>query len=116
GTKTAVSSFTMRRFFAPASWKRKDVMEDLSYREKVNQLGFRDLTPRMWGIFTLLLAEVFFMATTLYFGIDPDGSNRVSTLINGLLGRGYIKSDLLLWLSRLSVIAIIVTVIWVRRE
>src|SRR5699024_9188782 len=112
GTRTAALSLTMRRFLRHALMTGKDTMENRSYREKVNQLGLRDLTPKLWGITILLIAEVFFMAITLYFGIDPDGSNRVSTLINGLLGRGYIKSEMLLWLSRLSVIAIIVTVIW----
>lgn len=91
-------------------------MEKQSYRERVNQLGMRDLTPKLWGIIALLVGLAVLMATALYMGIDPDGTNRVSTLINGLLGRGDIKSLFWLWVSRLSVVALVFAVIWARRE
>lgn len=63
-----------------------------------------------------MIALVFLMATALFLGIEPDGSNRLETLFRGLLGQGDVKSDVWLWISRLSVIGIVVSVIMIRQE
>jgi len=90
-------------------------MAKRSQRERMNEVGIRELTPKLWGLTLLVVVEVVLMAVALFVGIEPDGSNRLSTLINGLLGRGDVKSEMWLWVSRLSVVAIVVTVIAVRR-
>lgn len=63
-----------------------------------------------------VIALVFLMAIALFLGIEPDGSNRLETLFRGLLGQGDVKSGMWLWISRLSVVGIVVSVVMIRQE
>lgn len=63
-----------------------------------------------------VISLVFLMAIALFLGIEPDGSNRLETLFRGLLGQGDVKSEMWLWISRLSVVGIVVSVVMIRQE
>ena len=63
-----------------------------------------------------MIALVFLMAIALFLGIEPDGGNRLETLVRGLLGQGDVKSELWLWISRLSLVAVVASVVMIRQE
>ncbi len=87
----------------------------LASQEERN-LKWSDMSGKLKGIMVLMIGLVFLMATALSLGIEPDGAGRLETLVRGLLGQGHIKSDVWLWISRLSVVGIVVSVIAIRRE
>lgn len=87
----------------------------LASREERN-LSWSDYSTALKWLMIGMIGLVFLMAIALYLGIEPDGSNRLETLWRGLLGQGDVKSETWLWVSRLSVVGIVASVIGVRRE
>jgi uncharacterized membrane protein len=79
-------------------------------------LRWSEMSGLLKGLQFGVVALIAAMATALFFGIDPDGGNRVETLFRGLLGQGQVKSELWLWVARLLVVGIVVMVIAIRRE
>ena len=79
-------------------------------------LSWSDYTTALKWLMVGMIGLVFLMAIALYLGIEPDGSSRLETLWRGLLGQGDVKSEIWLWISRLSLVAIIGSVVMIRRE
>lgn len=87
----------------------------LATQEERN-LKWSDMTGKLKGLMVLMIGLVFLMAIALSLGIEPDGESRIETLVRGLLGQGDVKSAMWLWISRLSVVGIVLSVIAIRRE
>lgn len=79
-------------------------------------LSWSDYSTTLKWLMIGMIALVFLMAIALFLGIEPDGSGRLETFWRGLLGQGDVKSEAWLWVSRLSVVGIVVSVIGIRRE
>lgn len=84
--------------------------------QEERNLKWSDMSGKLKGIMVLMIGLVFLMATALSLGIEPDGEGRLETLVRGLLGQGYVKSMTWLWIARLSLVGIAVSVIAIRRE
>lgn len=87
----------------------------LASQEERN-LSWSDYSTALKWLMIGMIALVFLMAIALYLGIEPDGSNRLETLWRGLLGQGDVKSEAWLWISRLSLVGVVASVIAIRRE
>jgi hypothetical protein len=79
-------------------------------------LKWSEYSSKLKLLMIATIGLVFLMAIALYLGIDPDGGSRIETLVRGLLGQGDVKSDLWLWVSRLSVVGIVAAVVLIRQE
>jgi hypothetical protein len=90
-------------------------MPILASQEERN-LKWSDYSSKLKLLMVGVIALVFLMAIALFLGIEPDGGNRLETLVRGLLGQGDVKSDLWLWVSRLSVVGIVASVVMIRKE
>jgi hypothetical protein len=90
-------------------------MPVLASQEERN-LKWSDYSSQLKLLMVGMIALVFLMAIALFLGIEPDGGNRVETLVRGLLGQGDVKSELWLWVSRISLVGIVVSVVMIRKE
>ena len=90
-------------------------MSLLASQEERN-LKWSEYSSKLKLLMVGMIALVFLMATALFLGIEPDGNNRLETLFRGLLGQGDVKSEMWLWISRLSVVGIVVSVVMIRQE
>jgi hypothetical protein len=60
--------------------------------QEERDLKWSDYSSKLKLLMLGLIGLVFLMAIALYLGIEPDGGNRVETLVRGLLGQGDVKS------------------------
>jgi uncharacterized membrane protein len=79
-------------------------------------LKWSDYSSELKWLMIGMIGLVFLMAIALFMGIEPDGEGRVQTLVKGLLGQGDVKSGLWLWVSRISLVGIVASVVMFRKE
>ena len=80
---------------------------------KRREYSMKDMKRSDWTWQLLIVAEVAVMAVALVLGIDMgDGRANLRSLAQALLGNGDVKSEMWLWVARISVVDLVLTVIW----
>lgn len=75
--------------------------------------SLKDMTRVDWICQSIMVVLALTMATGITFGIDVDTDRpRLGDLIRALMGNGNVKSEMWLWVARLSTLLLVITMIF----
>lgn len=79
-------------------------------------LKWSEMSGLMKSLMVLVVLEAVVMGTGIALGVDVGDGRGIISLARALFGQGEILSETWLWVARLMVPALIVTVVAIRRE
>lgn len=86
-------------------------------RPKENdRFGWSAFSTKLKLLTIAVLGLTILMSTAHSLGIDTGDGQRGDDLVSGLLGQGEVRSVIWLWIARLSVVGIVITVIMMGKE
>ena len=85
-------------------------------KQEEERFGWSAFSTKLKLLTFTVLALTILMSTAHSLGIDTGDAQRGDDLVSGLLGKGEVRSLFWLWVARISIVGIVVTVIMMRRE
>src|SRR5690606_41504413 len=85
-------------------------------KQEEERFGWSAFSTKLKLLTFTVLALTILMSTAHSLGIDTGAAQRGDDLVSGLVGQDEDRSHFWLWVARISIFGIVVTVIMIRRQ